>query len=312
MQMTLGFDTSNYTTSCAWFDGEEGGNFSRLLPVPEGSLGLRQSDAVFHHVRQLPALVEELSARIPKETVIAAAGASTAPRRVEGSYMPCFLVGEGAARQLCAVKGIPFAAFSHQEGHIAAALWSAGRMDLFETEHLAWHLSGGTTELLHVRPDGVGFQVEIVGGSRDISVGQLIDRTGKRLGLAFPSGKALDALSQDEHEPVSVPRMMMKDAFFPLSGMENKMNRFADEDHTPAAVAAYVFEIVAAVIATATVQIRREFPDLPLVLSGGVASNSLLRSRFADGIFAKPEFSADNAMGVAILTHRALVGGVGA
>ena len=309
MRMTLGFDTSNYTSSCAWFDGEKGGNFSRLLPVPKGSLGLRQSDAVFHHVRQLPALVKELSAHMPRSAVISAVGASTAPRRVEGSYMPCFLVGEGAARQLSAVKGVPFAGFSHQEGHIAAALWSAGRMDLFETEHLAWHLSGGTTELLHVQPDGAGFQAEIVGGSRDISVGQLIDRTGKRLGLTFPSGRVLDALSQEAHEPVVIPRMNLKDSFFSLSGMENKMNRFTDEGGSSAAVAAFVFEIVAAVISAATEQARLEFSDLPLVLSGGVASNSLLRKRFGDGIFAEPEFSTDNAIGIAILTHRALQGG---
>jgi len=309
MQIALGFDTSNYTSSCAWFDGEQGGNFSRLLPVPEGSLGLRQSDAVFHHVRQLPALLEELSAQVPHKTVIFAIGASTVPRRVEGSYMPCFLVGAGAAQQLCAVKEIPFAAFSHQEGHIAAALWSAGRMDLFAKEHLVWHLSGGTTELLHVCPTDAGFHAEIVGGSKDISVGQLIDRTGKRLELPFPSGKALDALSQQEHEPVSVPRSARKDSFFSLSGMENQMNRFADEGNSPAAVAAYVFELVADVIAAATKQIRREFPALPLVLSGGVAANSLLRSRFTDAIFAKPEFSTDNAMGIAILTHRVLLGG---
>ena len=310
MQIALGFDTSNYTSSCAWFDGKQGGNFSRLLPVAQGSLGLRQSDAVFHHVRQLPVLLEELSAQVDR-TAIYAVGASTTPRRVDGSYMPCFLVGEGAARQLCAVKGIPFAGVSHQEGHIAAALWSAGRMDLFGREHLAWHLSGGTTELLHVLPDRRGFQVEIVGGSRDISVGQLIDRTGKRLGLPFPSGTALDVLSNEAHEPVSTLRMTAKNSFFSLSGMENQMNRFADEGSSPAAVAAYVFEIVAAAISAATEQARRRFPDLPLVLSGGVASNSLLRSRFTDAIFAEPQFSTDNAMGVAILTHRMLLGGEG-
>ena len=309
MRIALGFDTSNYTSSCAWFDGKHGGNCSRLLPVPEGSLGLRQSDAVFHHVRQLPALLEELSIQLPTKSNICAVGASTTPRRVEGSYMPCFLVGEGAAQQLCTVNCIPFAAFSHQEGHIAAALWSAERMDLLTQEHLVWHLSGGTTELLHVRPDHTGFRAEIVGGSKDISVGQLIDRTGKRLGLAFPSGKALDALSCEERKSVLVPRIVMKDSFFSLSGMENKMNRFADEGNSPASVATYVFEIIASVIVVATEEIRRQFPDLPLVLSGGVASNSLLRKRFANAIYAQPEFSTDNAMGIAILTHRAFLGG---
>ena len=60
MSVCLGLDTSNYTTSAAiWQDGAIH-QVKRLLPVKPGELGLRQSDAVFHHVRQLPDIVEEL------------------------------------------------------------------------------------------------------------------------------------------------------------------------------------------------------------------------------------------------------------
>ena len=48
--------------------------------------------------------------------------------------------------------------------------------------HLAWHLSGGTTELLRVEPEGHSVRAEVVGGTSDIAAGQLIDRTGVLLG----------------------------------------------------------------------------------------------------------------------------------
>ena len=194
--MVLGLDTSNYTTSAAAFDGVSGKNCSRLLDVREGELGLRQSDALFSHVKRLPELVEKLFTEISRDE-IRAVGASTRPRAVEGSYMPCFLAGSSQAQNLATVLGVPFYAFSHQQGHIAAACWSSGRMDLMDTPHLAWHLSGGTTELLLVTPGNKNVNAEKIGGTQDISAGQLIDRTGNTFGLRFPSGKEIDRLSRE-------------------------------------------------------------------------------------------------------------------
>ena len=170
--MYLGIDTSNYTTSAAAFDGRDGVNRSRLLDVAPGQLGLRQSDALFSHVKRLPVLMEQLfSAVSPGE--IQAVAVSTRPRAVEGSYMPCFLAGASQGQVLSQVLGVPFYAFSHQQGHLAAAAWSAGRLDLLDRPFLAWHLSGGTTELLRVEPeeDGVAVRAEILGGTSDISAG---------------------------------------------------------------------------------------------------------------------------------------------
>ena len=191
----LGFDTSNYTTSAAVFGGGTAENRGRLLTVPEGALGLRQSDALFQHVKRLHLMVEQLRDE-GAVGQIAAVGASTRPREVEGSYMPCFLAGASQGRGLAAVLGVPFFSWSHQEGHLAAAAWSAGRMELLDRPFLAWHLSGGTTELLWVWPEGTGLRTEIIGGSSDLSAGQLIDRTGVLLELPFPAGKALDELSR--------------------------------------------------------------------------------------------------------------------
>ena len=181
--MVLGFDTSNYTTSVAISDGVGGKNCSRLLDVRPGELGLRQSDALFAHVKRLPELARTLFAEYPGAE-ITAIGASTRPRAVEGSYMPCFLAGQSTAETMAAALGVPFHAVSHQQGHVAAALWSAGRMELMDVPHLAWHLSGGTTELLLITPEGKNVCAEKLGGTSDISAGQLIDRTGKLLGCS--------------------------------------------------------------------------------------------------------------------------------
>ena len=192
----IGIDTSNYTTSIAYFDGLSGENCSRLLPVKQGELGLRQSDAVFAHIKSLPELSGRLFSHIQRETVTAV-GVSTRPRAVEGSYMPCFMVGYSHAKLLADTLNVPLIEVSHQQGHVAASLWSAGHMELMNEPHLAWHLSGGTTELLLVEPEGKNVRCTKIGGTTDISAGQLIDRTGQLLELPFPSGKHLDALSKE-------------------------------------------------------------------------------------------------------------------
>ena len=120
MAGVLGLDTSNYTTSAAWFDGTGGDNTGKLLEVPQGALGLRQSEALFQHVKRLPAILEDLKAAgLPR--VLTAIGASTRPREVEGSYMPCFLAGEAQGKAMASVLEVPFYACSHQQGHIADA-----------------------------------------------------------------------------------------------------------------------------------------------------------------------------------------------
>ena len=305
MSRVIAFDTSNYTTSVAVFDGGQGENAGRLLDVPEGALGLRQSDALFSHVKRLP----ELTARLRGEGLldgIAAVGASATPREVEGSYMPCFLAGVSQAKVLADALGVPCYFCSHQQGHLAAAAWSAGRMDLLEAPFLAWHLSGGTTELLKVCPDGVNVRASAIGGTSDISAGQLIDRTGQVLGLAFPAGKELDRLAQGADRELSFP-VKVKEMAFSLSGMENKVRQMAAGGERPENVAAFALRCVAHAVETATLQAMEREPGLPVLCSGGVASNSMLRqvmSRRCGAVFAQPRYSTDNAMGTAILTYR--------
>ena len=303
---TLGIDTSNYTTSIAFYDGIGGENCSKLLPVKQGELGLRQSDAVFAHIKSLPELSGRLFSHIQAAN-ITAVGVSTRPRAVEGSYMPCFLVGYSHARLLADALNVPLVEVSHQQGHVAASLWSAGHMELLSQPHLAWHLSGGTTELLMVEPVGKNVACTKIGGTSDISAGQLIDRTGQLLQLPFPSGKHLDVLSQ-QAAGADLFRVKCADMTFSLSGVQNKVQQYHEKNGIPAETAAYALRCVAFAVFQATKQALQRYPGLPVVFSGGVASNTMLRQTLEplNPIFAQPQYSTDNAMGVAVLAHRAM------
>ena len=300
----IGFDTSNYTTSIAYFDGRDGLNCSRLLPVKQGELGLRQSDAVFHHTKGLPELSGRLFSNVDVGEIIAV-GVSTRPRSVEGSYMPCFMVGFSHAKLLADFLRVPLIECSHQQGHVAASLWSAGHLELMDQPHLAWHLSVGTTELLLVEPEGKNVKCSRIGGTTDISAGQLIDRTGQLLNLPFPSGKHLDALSS-QAQGREVFRVKCPGMEFSLSGVQNKVQQFHDKNGEPAETAAFALRCVSNAVYQATANALKVYPDLKVVFSGGVASNSMLRKQMQhlNPIFSEPQFSTDNAMGVAVLAYR--------
>ncbi len=303
---TLGLDTSNYTTSAAVYDGVTGWNEGRILEVAQGERGLRQSDALFQHVKHLGGRFQALEAQGALKD-ITAIGVSTRPRAVEGSYMPCFLAGESQGRSLASVLDVPVVEVSHQQGHLAAAAWSAGCMDLLDSPFLAWHLSGGTTELLLVEPDGYNVNCTAIGGTSDISAGQLIDRTGVLLGMQFPAGRHLDQLA-GEGELLKKPfHIKINDFHFSLSGMENQVQKKLAAGENPQDIAIFCLDVVSDTVLRTTRLAQEQYPNLPVLFSGGVAANRRLRRRMAvlKPYFAEPKYSTDNAMGVAILAHRA-------
>ena len=314
--ITLGLDTSNYTTSAALYDSTTGVLVQKkqLLPVKEGELGLRQSDAVFHHTRQLPDIVEALFAAVNEQGLPAdfsAVGASSRPCETEGSYMPCFLVGEGLARSVSAANALPLFAFSHQQGHVAAAAFGAGRLDLLDKPFLAFHVSGGTTEILRVTPGDNGVpHCEKLGGSLDLKAGQLIDRVGGMLGLSFPAGSALEqvALTVPELKKADRPHIKTEAGGCHLSGIENQCKKLLADGKEPAFVARYCLYAVYLAVKGLTEAALAATGELPVVYAGGVMSNGIIREKLeADfgGVFARPEFSSDNACGIAVLTARA-------
>ena len=312
-----GVDTSNYTTSLALCDREGRiiANFKEPLPVKPGECGLRQSDAVFAHTRNLPSVTSRLRGLLSSAEYggerIAAYGVSATPRDAEGSYMPCFLTGVAAASAMADSSGVPLYRFSHQNGHIMAALYSSGSEELIESgAHIAFHVSGGTTEALLVEPggaQGAPFSVRIIGGTHDLNAGQAVDRTGVMLGCKFPCGPALEALAAQSERTFTFARVPVKDGWCNLSGVQNLTGKlFADG--TPACdIAAYLFDYLAAVFAGMARQLRGTYGGLPIVWAGGVMSNRRIRAQLeqlGDCRFAEPAFSADNAAGTALLCRR--------
>ena len=304
----LGIDTSNYTTSVSLFslDGELLHNGRKLLEVKEGERGLRQSDATFAHIKNLPDLMKDM-ARVRGDGEIVAVGVSARPRNVEGSYMPCFLAGVNAATAISASFGIPLYTFSHQCGHIEAALFSSNAPVRDKKDFAAFHISGGTTELLRVRPDAVGFSSELVGGTTDLNAGQVIDRIGVMLGFKFPAGSALDALASEYNGRIPRKKPSVKGMDISLSGLENLATKLYSESGDKALVAAFVFDYLGSAISEMTRAYISTYGDTSIVYAGGVMRNSIIKARLKnefDAYFATPDTSSDNAVGIASLARR--------
>ena len=295
----LGIDTSNYTTSLSLVrEGRVVCNLKKSVYVAEHQRGVRQSDALFCHVKNLPILMEELGQIDDLEAI----GYSSRPRDVEGSYMPCFLAGELVARSLSANRGVPVYPFSHQAGHIRAALYSAGALHLVGKDFLAFHVSGGTTEAVVAHPRAGCFDVELVGYGADLHAGQVIDRVGVDLEMPFPAGPYVEqaALKSDKDDYF---RVKVQGCTFSFSGVQNQYQARIKAGESREDICRFVLNTVAHTILKATKNARKEH-NLPVLISGGVSVCSLVQDVFTkekDLWFAQKGLGGDNAVGTAIL-----------
>lgn len=299
MALYLGLDTSNYTTSAALYDTEHIVQTRRLLPVRPGEKGLRQSEAVFHHTVQLPQVLSELE--IPGKA-LAGIGVSVRPRNLEGSYMPCFMCGEGAAQMMGQVLDVPVFRTSHQVGHILAALYSADQLSLLNRRFIAFHVSGGTTDCVLCEPDAKKLiHITPLAGSLDLKAGQVIDRVGVMLGLPFPCGAELERLAMQSSAEFQY-KPTMKGADCCLSGLENQCRKVFESGSSPEDTARLCLTAISRVISEMTRMVLAEHPDMPVLYAGGVMSDKLIQTHLEaeDRYFAAPEFSCDNAAGTAI------------
>ena len=312
--VVLGIDTSNYCTSVALAGTDDTVRAAcrRLLDVPQGALGLQQSQAVFQHVRRLPSLLAE-AARHARGAPIAAVCASTRPRAAADSYMPVFVVGESQARAVASLLCVPFYATDHQAGHLRAALHEAtvvgggAQASSLSGDMLALHLSGGTTELLWQH----GGTLHLLGGTRDVSAGQLVDRTGVLLGLPFPCGPSLEALAVrgtvQQRLPASLDGLWCH-----FSGAEAQVKRWVAQGTLSSQdIAAEVYALLARTLSRMIAGAAAHSGAHCALLAGGVASSALLRESLCARLrrqaphvmlaFARPDLAGDNAVGVALL-----------
>lgn len=306
MSWYLGIDTSNYTTSVALYNTADGSvvNNKKLLPVKSGEKGIRQSDAVFHHTVQLPELVYK-TFNCNNNIELSGIGVSVKPCNIDNSYMPCFLTGISVAKSLSSVLNVPLYEFSHQDGHIVSALYSTKRLDLIKDKFFAFHISGGTSQVLLVEPNESYFKTTVISDSLDLKAGQAVDRVGLMLGFDFPCGPALEKSALNSKMDVSKIKVFRRDGCFSLSGVENQCKKMLENGYKAEDIALYCLNYIYSALKDTIDEIIEKYGDLPLVFSGGVMSNSIIRNKISaeyNAFFAEPQYSADNACGIAVLS----------
>lgn len=305
--MILAFDTSNYTTSACLFDEQQGILWQNriILHPPQNQRGFRQSDVVFLHTKNMEHLLDTL----PQNACITAIAASARPRPVDGSYMPCFLVGHNFAKSMAQVMNVPFYAFSHQENHIMAGVYSSGHTELIRDRFVAFHISGGTSDILLVSPNEQGIQIDQIGGCEDLHAGQLIDRIGVRLGLQFPCGKEIEQMAQSATQKL-VNRVSVDKFSFHLSGFENQAQKLMEQHQSDNEIAKFALDAVLKTIDKVIANLRKEYPAIPILMVGGVMSNRYIAAKITakyDGVlFSDPQYSSDHALGNAVLCSMSL------
>ena len=307
----LGLDTSNYTTSLAITDinGSIVTDRRKLLTVRQGERGLRQSHALFQHMENIPEMLLELFGQIDKDR-IGAIAASSRPRPVEGSYMPVFKAGVNYGKVMAAGLGVPFFEFSHQEGHLEAVRRHSSLSE--EREYLAFHLSGGTCGLLHVKNGSI----EILGGARDLSFGQVIDRVGVSLGMEFPAGMEMDRIAvnrKDKQSPI-LKKIPIDGLEINLSGIETQCQRELQKGVDAEALVHDLFMNIAGCLCRLTEKAVAGTGCDRVLFTGGVAASRFIRAEvgqfFSEKpvriIFGDPALSSDNAVGISFLGGKAL------
>ncbi len=299
-ELILGVDTSNYRTSVALVNekGEILYNHRELLKIPDGKKGLRQSEAFFQHVMRLPEALEpalEYRDKITKVTC------SSRPRPREGSYMPCFMAGERAAREVAMALNVPFSEFSHQEGHVEAVKYYSPLRDIEDA--VFFHFSGGTTEAV--------YKNEIAGGTLDIAFGQVLDRLGQKIGLKFPSGEELDRMALTAGAETAVLKPVnIRNGYLNMSGLETQSMRqleALEPDEYPTLVRE-VFHKLTDAIVRMTLYFKETLRTDRFIFAGGVSASVYIRNYLKENlpeeivtVFGDPELSGDNAVGVALL-----------
>ena len=305
--ITLGIDTSNYATSVGLVDNDNHKVIYHkkvFLPVEQGSIGIRQQNALFEHIKNLTDIFAEF-----KATDIGAVGVSVKPKNEEKSNMPLFLAGKMSAYSIGSALGVPVIETSHQTGHLSSALFDLDKDELFNKDILMMHVSGGTTDIILANN---GQAVKTLGSSLDLYAGQAVDRLGVKLGFPFPAGVYVSEMAERCKENISV-KVSVKGYDCNLSGLENQCDKLLAQGYSKEYVCKYCLIFIAATIMKMVDNVMKDYGILPLVLAGGVMSSSVIKeivtAKKPYAMFVSPQMSRDNAVGVAVNAYRKVKNG---
>lgn len=295
--LTLGVDTSNYTTSIAISnDNAEILVDERItLKVKTGEIGLKQSDAFYQHLSNLNKMriiIHPYLNDIDKIVV------SNKPRNIKNSYMPVFNAGVFFTNFLNIDNRYKIKHVSHQEGHILSGMIS--NENLLNSNFFSLHISGGTTELLKVHRENSRFNIEIILKTLDLSFGQLIDRIGNEMGLDFPSGSTMDKYCSERIK--TNLKISFKENGFNLSGIENKLKDEYIKNKDVKLISNLLFSYLLELIE----HLENNLPSAePILIIGGVGESNFLKKYLSSDkvYFAKAGLSSDNAVGLSLYHH---------
>lgn len=301
----LGIDTSAYTTSISLIDKK--GNiiydFRKKLDVPIGNIGLRQQEAIFQHLGNIPEILFKLDVDFNR---IDSISVSSMPRNVNNSYMPVFMVGKNYGQALSKACNAKFIEYSHQEGHISAALIDCYKV--IENPFLTIHISGGTTEFLLTKKVRKGFESKILGGTKDITFGQLIDRIGVFMKFPFPAGMKMEEYINEKNNIIKMPKIS-GNSYINLSGIENYLkDKYINKKYSNEEIISSLFYYIAICIIHIINEIKKNYCFNSIVITGGVSSNKYIRYNIENKlsenfniIFPNIGYSTDNAIGNSFL-----------
>ena len=304
----IGIDTSCYTTSIAAISLDNKVIFNKkiMLKVRENTKGLRQSEAVFQHINNLGEMSNDLK-DILKNYNICGVCASIKPRPLEDSYMPVFNVGSNFAKLFSSLNKCPFYKTTHQENHIEASLLTNKIKN--EKQFLSVHMSGGTTEILLVNKEKSEYKIDIVGGSNDISFGQLIDRIGVNMGYKFPCGKYIDENALKCSEKIEKGlKTSVKEGYMNLSGIENQVNKIIN-NHSEEYISKLLLDTISRNLIKSLLYISKKYNIEEVVFVGGVSASKYISTKLKRELkknniiayFTEQEYSTDNALGCAVI-----------
>ncbi|MEM8961861.1 MAG: tRNA (adenosine(37)-N6)-threonylcarbamoyltransferase complex transferase subunit TsaD [Acidobacteriota bacterium] len=302
--MILGIETSCDDTACALIDGQgiirASVVSSQLAHQPYG--GVVPEIASREHLKNWPAVSAAAFAQAEVSPADLNAVAATRGPGLVGSL----LVGQSLGRAMAFALDTPFYGVHHLEGHVVSPFLGGNVGDEpspLPERFTALVVSGGHTSLLTVEGD----RIESVAESRDDAIGEVFDKVGKRIGLAYPQGPRVDRLAETgvaDSSAFTVPPLSDDELFFSYSGLKSQALRAIEKlersgalapdradpegddpegEALPQAARDLLASFRHATVAQVIHRLNRSAQRIEcLAVSGGVAANKLLRRRLID------------------------------